>query len=155
MKPQEGESFITEGVAKLHLAPNSPFFRWIQLFCKAPKAHKVMSLCKKKSNQRKNHQILRSKRVLQLPLLREFGAEGFEPPTYWSQTSRASQAALRPVAKTKENVTKLKIFFNFFVLILYKKAYMRLPRPCIPQDLPLKSLRKDRFFLKGIMKGKG
>jgi hypothetical protein len=27
------------------------------------------------------------------------GAEGFEPPTYWSQTSRASQAALYPVIK--------------------------------------------------------
>jgi hypothetical protein len=27
----------------------------------------------------------------------EFGAEGFEPPTYWSQTSRASQTALYPV----------------------------------------------------------
>ncbi len=26
----------------------------------------------------------------------EFGAEGFEPPTYWSQTSRASQTALCP-----------------------------------------------------------
>lgn len=26
-----------------------------------------------------------------------FGAEGFEPPTYWSQTSRASQTALCPV----------------------------------------------------------
>lgn len=26
----------------------------------------------------------------------EFGAEGFEPPAYWSQTSRASQAALCP-----------------------------------------------------------
>ncbi len=26
----------------------------------------------------------------------EFGAEGFEPPTYWSQTSRASQTALYP-----------------------------------------------------------
>ncbi len=25
-----------------------------------------------------------------------FGAEGFEPPTYWSQTSRASQTALCP-----------------------------------------------------------
>ncbi len=24
------------------------------------------------------------------------GAEGFEPPAYWSQTSRASQAALYP-----------------------------------------------------------
>ncbi len=28
--------------------------------------------------------------------MKEFGAEGFEPPTYWSQTSRASQAALCP-----------------------------------------------------------
>lgn len=27
---------------------------------------------------------------------RIFGAEGFEPPTYWSQTSRASQTALYP-----------------------------------------------------------
>lgn len=27
----------------------------------------------------------------------EIGAEGFEPPAYWSQTSRASQAALYPV----------------------------------------------------------
>jgi hypothetical protein len=26
----------------------------------------------------------------------KFGAEGFEPPTYWSQTSRASQTALYP-----------------------------------------------------------
>lgn len=26
-----------------------------------------------------------------------FGAEGFEPPAYWSQTSRASQTALCPV----------------------------------------------------------
>lgn len=30
-----------------------------------------------------------------LPLI-GFGAEGFEPPTYWSQTSRASQTALYP-----------------------------------------------------------
>ena len=29
-------------------------------------------------------------------IVREFGAEGFEPPTYWSQTSRASQTALYP-----------------------------------------------------------
>ncbi len=29
-------------------------------------------------------------------LEKNFGAEGFEPPTYWSQTSRASQAALCP-----------------------------------------------------------
>lgn len=29
-------------------------------------------------------------------IIDEFGAEGFEPPTYWSQTSRASQAALYP-----------------------------------------------------------
>ncbi len=28
--------------------------------------------------------------------VRFFGAEGFEPPTYWSQTSRASQTALCP-----------------------------------------------------------
>ncbi len=28
--------------------------------------------------------------------VKEFGAEGFEPPTYWSQTSRASQTALCP-----------------------------------------------------------
>ncbi len=28
--------------------------------------------------------------------LKDFGAEGFEPPTYWSQTSRASQTALCP-----------------------------------------------------------
>ena len=30
----------------------------------------------------------------------KIGAEGFEPPTYWSQTSRASQAALRPDNRT-------------------------------------------------------
>ncbi len=29
-------------------------------------------------------------------VVEKIGAEGFEPPTYWSQTSRASQAALRP-----------------------------------------------------------
>jgi hypothetical protein len=28
--------------------------------------------------------------------VKTFGAEGFEPPTYWSQTSRASQTALCP-----------------------------------------------------------
>ncbi len=31
--------------------------------------------------------------------VKKIGAEGFEPPTYWSQTSRASQAALCPVNK--------------------------------------------------------
>ena len=32
-------------------------------------------------------------------LVKNFGAEGFEPPAYWSQTSRASQTALCPAKK--------------------------------------------------------
>jgi hypothetical protein len=35
-----------------------------------------------------------------LELLSKIGAEGFEPPAYWSQTSRASQTALCPVKIT-------------------------------------------------------
>ena len=41
---------------------------------------------------------------------KNIGVEGFEPPTYWSQTSRASQAALYPGKKAQ--VYDLSVFFS-------------------------------------------
>lgn len=37
--------------------------------------------------------------VLRAEVLKMVGVEGFEPPTYWSQTSRASRTALYPDTK--------------------------------------------------------
>lgn len=42
-----------------------------------------------------------------------FGAEGFEPPAYWSQTSRANQAALCP--EKGINLPNQLVFLNQFL----------------------------------------
>lgn|GEM_PF-7073321 len=38
----------------------------------------------------------KGKKIYYLRFIKKVGTEGFEPPTYWSQTSRANQTALCP-----------------------------------------------------------
>ncbi len=53
------------------------------------------------------------------PKKRQFGAEGFEPPTYCSQSSRASQAALcSDLLRTeyKEMTTIMQYYEVYYVI---------------------------------------
>lgn len=49
---------------------------------------------------------------MKIEACQDIGVEGFEPPTYCSQSSRASQAALYSVTRTMDNLTNFRILEN-------------------------------------------